>query len=77
MAISTITSKHQTTVPKEIRERLKLAPGDVLHWELRDGEVRVSAEPPAFFARQGSIRIGRGSVVADVRRARSLRGEER
>ena len=74
MASSTMTSKHQTTVPKEIRERLRLAPGAVLNWELDGSEVRVTAEPPAFFALRGSIRVGRGSVLEDVRRARSLRG---
>jgi bifunctional DNA-binding transcriptional regulator/antitoxin component of YhaV-PrlF toxin-antitoxin module len=74
MAISTMTSKHQTTVPKEIREKLRLEPGAVLTWELEGKEVRITAERPAFFALRGSIRVGKGSVVGDIRRARRLRG---
>ena len=76
-SVSTITSKYQTTVPKAVRRRLGVGAGDVLHWEAEGGVVRVSAEPPAFFARRGSIPVGKGSVVADVRRARRLRGEAR
>lgn len=34
MAIATLTSKGQTTVPREIREQLKLEPGDQLHFTL-------------------------------------------
>ncbi len=76
MAVSTITSKNQTTVPKEIREKLRLVPGDVLYWKIQGRELRVSTDPPAFFARKGSIKVGRGSVVADIRRARLLRGSD-
>ena len=34
MTIATLTSKGQTTVPREIRERLGLEPGDQLHFTL-------------------------------------------
>jgi|PlaIllAssembly_1097288.scaffolds.fasta_scaffold3385805_1 antitoxin PrlF len=34
MAIATLTSKGQTTLPREIRERLRLEPGDQLHFTL-------------------------------------------
>jgi len=34
MAIATLTSKGQTTLPREIRERLALEPGDQLHFTL-------------------------------------------
>ena len=34
MAIATLTSKGQTTVPREIRDGLKLEPGDRLHFTL-------------------------------------------
>ncbi len=77
MVISTITSKNQTTVPKEIRDRLRLGPGDTLRWDVLGKEVRISSERPAFFALRGSIKVGRGSVVADIRRARRLRGLEK
>jgi AbrB family looped-hinge helix DNA binding protein len=32
MPISTLTSKGQTTVPKEVRDALALQPGDKLSW---------------------------------------------
>jgi len=42
MPISTVTSKGQTTIPKEIRERLNLQPGDRLEFVVDDdGRVVV------------------------------------
>jgi AbrB family looped-hinge helix DNA binding protein len=76
MTKSTITVKYQTTVPKEVREKLGVAPQDALQWEVMDGYVRVSAADRAFLKRRGSIHVGPGSTVEDVRRARSLRGTE-
>ena len=76
MAQSTITSKYQTTVPKEIRERLSLKPKDVLRWELVEGEVRVTLTRHRFLDWRGTISVGSGSPVQDVRRARALRGNE-
>lgn len=76
MPSSTITSKYQTTVPKEIRDRLRLDSGDVLIWEL-DGEgARVRPAVRQFLELQGSIKVGPGSAVEDVRRARLMRGLE-
>ena len=74
MAQSTITSKHQTTIPKEVRDKLGTGPGDVLHWEVQNGQARVRPAARAFLRRRGSIEVGAGSTVEDVRRARELRG---
>ena len=74
MAQSTITSKHQTTIPKEVREKLGTGPGDVLHWDVEDGQARVRPADLAFLRRRGSIEVGAGSTVEDVRRARARRG---
>ena len=74
MPRSTITSKHQTTVPKAVRERLKLGPGDVLRWEIVGGAVRLTAADRAFLKRRGTVRVGPGSAVEDVVKARTLRG---
>jgi AbrB family looped-hinge helix DNA binding protein len=38
---SRITSKGRTTIPREVREKLSLSPGDVLVYEVDDDEVRV------------------------------------
>ena len=76
MAKSTITAKYQTTVPKEIRQKLGVGVSDVLQWELFGSQVRVSATSPAFLARQGSIKVGPGDPVKDVREARKRMGTE-
>jgi AbrB family looped-hinge helix DNA binding protein len=41
---STMTSKGQTTVPAEVRELLKLKPGDRLRYIIRNGEVMLKAK---------------------------------
>ena len=42
---STITSKGQTTVPKEIRDRLKLKPGDRIEYVVEaDGRITLKAK---------------------------------
>lgn len=40
---STMTSKGQTTVPKEIRKQLNLRPGDKVFWHLEDGRIVLRA----------------------------------
>lgn len=40
----TLTSKGQTTVPSEIRDILKLKPGDKIRYVVRDGEVAMKAK---------------------------------
>ena len=43
MATATLTSKGQTTVPKEVRDHLSLKPGDKLDFRIdADGQVRLS-----------------------------------
>jgi antitoxin PrlF len=77
VANSTITSKHQTTVPKVVREKLGVGPGDVLRWEVLGGYVRLTVADRSFLARKGSVKVGPGSVVEDVAKARALRGAGR
>jgi len=43
---SRITSKGQTTIPRAIREKLSLKPGDVLVYELEEDEVRLRKQTP-------------------------------
>ena len=43
---SRITSKGQTTIPREVREKLSLRPGDVLVYEIEDDGVRLRKERP-------------------------------
>ncbi len=39
--VSTITAKGQTTVPKEIREKLKLKPGDRIEFAIDGDHVEI------------------------------------
>jgi antitoxin PrlF len=44
MSVSTLTSKGQTTIPKDIRERLGLKPGDRIRFMVNpDGSVTLVA----------------------------------
>lgn len=44
MAESTVTSKGQITIPKAVRERLNLEPGDRVYFDVRDdGSVLMVA----------------------------------
>jgi bifunctional DNA-binding transcriptional regulator/antitoxin component of YhaV-PrlF toxin-antitoxin module len=76
MPKSTITVKHQTTVPKEVREKLQVGPSDVLQWELLGDHVRVTASTRAFLDLRGSFKVGPGDPVEDVRKARERMGTE-
>ena len=74
MPTSTITSKGQTTVPKEIRDALDLEPGDKLTWEVSGGRVAVTTERPALWRWEGFIKHGPDDPVAAVAEARKRRG---
>lgn len=76
MPKSTITVKHQTTVPKEVREKLRVGPSDVLQWELFGDHVRVTASSRAFLGLRGTFKVGPGDAVEDVRKARARMGTE-
>ncbi len=76
MPQSLITAKYQTTVPKEIRQKLDLRSGDTLRWEVVGRDIRVVPARRGFLDRRGSLHVGPGSAVDDVREARRLRGTE-
>ena len=44
--VSRLTSKGQTTIPREVRRRLSLQPGDLIVYELDDDEVRLRKQMP-------------------------------
>jgi antitoxin PrlF len=45
-AVSRLTSKSQTTIPREVREKLSLRPGDVIVYEIEGSEVRLRKGAP-------------------------------
>jgi antitoxin PrlF len=74
MPTSTITSKGQTTVPKEIREVLNVGPGDRLTWEVRGGKVVISTGRPSLFSWEGIFKNGPADAVEAVAETRKRRG---
>ena len=51
MYFSKITSKGQTTIPKEVRKKLQAEPGDSLAYQIQEnGSVMVSKIAPFDFA---------------------------
>jgi len=46
LLFSKITSKSQTTVPKEVREALGVKPGDMLVYRVAKGKVTLSRAEP-------------------------------
>jgi bifunctional DNA-binding transcriptional regulator/antitoxin component of YhaV-PrlF toxin-antitoxin module len=77
MNSSTITAKYQTTVPKDVRQRLGLAVGGTLHWQVAGQEAHVTAATPEWLDLQGIFRVAAGDPVADVRAARKKMGTGR
>jgi len=47
---SRLTKKFQTTIPSIIRKELGLKSGDIIHFELRDGEAILRKESPIDIA---------------------------
>ena len=71
MSVSTLTSKGQTTIPKEIREQMGLKPKDQLHYTLlSDGTLIVRAKMRSVSDLYGSLhKPGRKPVpLAKMRR---------
>ncbi len=57
-----ITSKGQITIPKSVREALKLTEGDQVVFRVIEGERAILARTPDLLELAGSV-----SVPADVR----------
>jgi antitoxin PrlF len=71
MPMSTVTSKGQITLPKVIRDRLGVRPGDrVVFLEREDGEIVVEAATVDLRELRGCLPTSRSGVtVEDMNRA--------
>jgi AbrB family looped-hinge helix DNA binding protein len=68
--ISKITSKYQTTVPKRIRDKLKLHVADSLEWKIEDDKVVVFPAGKKFLKYHSIIKVGTGNIKEDIEKAR-------
>ncbi len=73
---SVITSKFQTTIPKDIRERLKLSIHDTLEWKVDRGKIVVLPVQKKFLKYKNRIKTGRGKIEDDIKLARRQRVEQ-
>ena len=79
MSTSTLTSKGQTTIPKDVRKRLNLQPGDRLEFVI-DEDGRVLVLPASIDASElaGMLKFAARPVsVEDMNRAIRKRGGRR
>lgn len=64
MSIGTMTSKGQITIPKEVREDLRLTPGTkVIFTRQRDGEYVLTTGRPKLAHLAGSLKY-QGPIVS-------------
>jgi AbrB family looped-hinge helix DNA binding protein len=74
---SMITSKYQTTIPKEIRETLKLSVHDAVEWRINGNTAVVYPTQRAFLSRRSAVKTGKGDIAADIAKARLVRSERK
>lgn len=65
MTVATLTSKGQTTIPKQVRDHLKLHPGDKLDFVI-ESEGRVVIKPAKLDVRslKGLLKRRDGKVLS-------------
>jgi len=73
---SKITSKFQVTIPKKVRERLKLSVEDLIDWDMEGGEVIVRPVAKPFLDYRGKFAVGAGTIDDDIRKARHAIAEK-
>jgi AbrB family looped-hinge helix DNA binding protein len=73
---SVITSKFQTTIPKAVRENLKLSVQDALEWKIEEGKVIVYPAQKKFLQYKNTVKTGKGDISADIELARTMRMEK-
>jgi len=65
MSESTITAKGQTTVPRQVRDRIGAGPGTRLVWHvLPNGGVIVRAKTRSVIELAGSLKAPKGKRVS-------------
>jgi len=72
MARTKVTSKHQTTIPQEVRKVLKVKPGEEVEWYVVKGLVVVDASkkmknPVEFLVSQVKLDLDAVRLVREAR----------
>lgn len=65
MSTAMITSKGQTTIPKRVRDALKLKPGDRVEFNLQDGQAVMRAASCDVRALKGMLPKARRSATLE------------
>ncbi len=73
---SKITSKFQTTIPKVIRQNLKLSVHDTLEWKIEQGRIIVYPAQKEFLKFRNTIKVGQGDIAEDIKQAREQRASK-
>ena len=73
---SSITSKYQITIPKGVREKLKLSVHDAIEWKIEDDKVVVYPVQQRFLQYRNSVQVGPGEIRDDIEEARANLAEK-
>lgn len=73
---SAVTSKYQTTIPKEVREKLSISVHDTLEWIVDKGKVTIFPVHKNFLSYRNAIKTGSGDIAEDIEKAREGRVEK-
>lgn len=73
---STVTAKFQTTIPKEVRDKLGIEIHGALEWVIEKGKVTVYPVRNTFLRYRNAVKTGAGDIAVDIERARELRTEK-
>ena len=68
---SAITSKFQTTIPKKVRENLKLSVNDTLRWEIEGEKAVIKPMKKPFLKYRNAVKVGKGDIARDITTARN------
>jgi AbrB family looped-hinge helix DNA binding protein len=71
---SKITPKYQVTIPRKIREKLKLRVSDTIEWKIQDNCVYIERVNNPFLKYKGIIKVGTGDVKEDIIKSRKKLG---
>lgn len=67
---TTLTRKGQVTIPKRIRDRLKLEAGDRVEFVLReDGKVEMMPLYPSITCLKGIVKVERAATIEEMNEA--------